>query len=79
MEYIEAVKTYKALSADIQSPYQWSLNNAGGEDGIKGADIDNEKLQNLIKKRNLKDTLVAVVDTGVDDSLADLKIRFAWT
>ncbi|MDM5292829.1 Ig-like domain-containing protein [Peribacillus simplex] len=73
VEYIEAVKTYKALSADIQSPYQWSLNNAGGEDGIKGADIDNEKLQNLIKKRNLKDTLVAVVDTGVDDSLADLK------
>ncbi|RRN71967.1 peptidase S8 [Peribacillus simplex] len=73
VEYIEAVKTYKALSTDIQSPYQWSLNNAGGEDGIKGADIDNEKLQNLIKKRNLKDTLVAVVDTGVDDSLADLK------
>ncbi|MFD6441037.1 Ig-like domain-containing protein [Peribacillus sp. NPDC060186] len=73
VEYIEAVKTYKALSADIQSPYQWSLNNAGGEDGFKGADIDNEKLQNLIKKRNLKDTLVAVIDTGVDDSLADLK------
>ncbi|KQU24744.1 hypothetical protein ASG65_17385 [Bacillus sp. Leaf13] len=73
VEYIEAVKTYKALSADIQSPYQWSLNNPGGEDGFKGADIDNEKLQNLIKKRNLKDTLVAVIDTGVDDSLADLK------
>ncbi|MES9738284.1 Ig-like domain-containing protein [Peribacillus frigoritolerans] len=73
VEYIEAVKTYKALSADIQSPYQWSLNNAGGEEGVKGADIDNEKLQNLIKKRNLKDTLVAVIDTGVDDSLADLQ------
>ncbi|MBT2617702.1 Ig-like domain-containing protein [Bacillus sp. ISL-78] len=73
VEYIEPVKTYKALSADIQSPYQWSLANAGGEEGIKGADIDNEKLQNLIKKRNLKDTLVAVIDTGVDDSLADLQ------
>ncbi|MFS0766120.1 Ig-like domain-containing protein [Peribacillus phoenicis] len=73
VEYIEPVKTYKALSADIQSPYQWSLNNAGGDEGIKGADIDNEKLQNLIKKRNLKDTLVAVIDTGVDDSLADLQ------
>ncbi|MDV7766262.1 S8 family peptidase [Peribacillus sp. CSMR9] len=73
VEYIEPVKTYKALSADIQSPYQWSLNNAGGEEGIKGADIDNEKLQSLIKKRNLKDTLVAVIDTGVDNSLADLK------
>ncbi|MFE5431276.1 Ig-like domain-containing protein [Peribacillus simplex] len=73
VEYIEPVKTYKAFSADIQSPYQWSLDNAGGEEGIKGADIDNEKLQNLIKKRNLKDTLVAVIDTGVDDSLADLQ------
>ncbi|WP_311735995.1 Ig-like domain-containing protein [Peribacillus frigoritolerans] len=73
VEFIEPVKTYKALSADIQSPYQWSLNNAGGEEGVKGADIDNEKLQNLIKKRNLKDTLVAVIDTGVDDSLADLQ------
>ncbi|KWW20433.1 hypothetical protein AS888_18890 [Peribacillus simplex] len=75
VEYIEPVKTYKALSADIQSPYQWSLNNPGGEEGIKGADIDNEKLQALIKKRNLKETLVAVVDTGVDDSLADLQDR----
>ncbi|MFJ7755448.1 Ig-like domain-containing protein [Peribacillus muralis] len=75
VEYIEPVKTYKALSADIQSPYQWSLNNAGGDEGVKGADIDNEKLQNLIKKRNLKETLVAVVDTGVDDSLADLQDR----
>ena len=35
VEYIEAVKTYKALSADIQSPYQWSLNNPGGEDGLR--------------------------------------------
>ncbi|WP_285769013.1 Ig-like domain-containing protein [Peribacillus sp. SI8-4] len=75
VEFIEPVKTYKALSADIQSPYQWSLNNAGGDEGVKGADIDNEKLQALIKKRNLKETLVAVVDTGVDDSLADLQDR----
>ena len=73
VEYIEKVTTYKALSNDIQSPYQWSLNNLGGEEGIKGADIDNEKLQNLIKKRTLKDTLVAVVDTGVDNTLADLE------
>ncbi|MFJ7747711.1 S8 family serine peptidase [Peribacillus sp. NPDC097295] len=73
VEYIEKVTKYKALSNDIQSPYQWSLNNLGGEDGIKGADIDNEKLQNLLKKRTLKDTLVAVVDTGVDNTLADLE------
>ncbi|MGE7603385.1 S8 family serine peptidase [Peribacillus sp. NPDC097675] len=73
VEYIEKVTKYKALSNDIQSPYQWSLNNLGGEEGIKGADIDNNKLQNLIKNRTLKDTLVAVVDTGVDNTLADLE------
>lgn len=73
VEYIEKVTKYKALSNDIQSSYQWSLNNLGGEEGIKGADIDNEKLQKLIKNRTLKNTLVAVVDTGVDNTLADLK------
>lgn len=73
VEYVEPVKTYKALSNDIQSPYQWSLKNLGGDEGKKGADINNEKLQQLVNKRNLKDTLIAVVDTGVDYTLADLK------
>lgn len=73
VEYIEPVKTYKALSNDIQSPYQWSLNNEGREVSKKGADIHNDELQKLIKNRDLKETLVAVIDTGVDNTLADLK------
>ena len=73
VEYIEPVVKYKALSNDIQSPYQWSLNNDGREVSKKGADIHNDELQNLIKNRNLKETLIAVIDTGVDNTLADLK------
>lgn len=73
VEYIEPITKYKALSNDIQSSYQWSLNNDGREVNKKGADIHNEELQKLIKNRNLKDTLVAVIDTGVDNTLADLK------
>ncbi|MGX9136045.1 S8 family serine peptidase [Rummeliibacillus sp. JY-2-4R] len=75
VEFVEPVQTYHALSSDIQSSYQWSLKNLGGDTGIKGADIKNDQLQNLLSKRNLKDTLIAVVDTGVDYNLADLKKR----
>lgn len=77
VEFIEPVKTYHATSSDVQYPYQWSLLNKGGDTGKKGADIRNEKLQNLLKQRNLKETLIAVVDTGVDSTLADLngKVR----
>lgn len=79
VEFVEKVQTYKALSADVQSPYQWSLANTGANDdkndGKKGADIANNKLQNLVKNRSLKDTLIAVVDTGVDYTLADLQGR----
>lgn len=77
VEYVEKVQTYKALSTDIQSGNQWSLMNTGKNDNVgegkAGADIGNKKLQDLLKvQKGLKDTLVAVVDTGVDSTLADL-------
>ncbi|GIN86311.1 cell wall-associated protease [Heyndrickxia sporothermodurans] len=75
VEFVEPVQTFHTLSKDIQSPYQWSLKNLGGDEGKKGADIQNDKLQNLVNKRNVKDTLIAVVDTGVDYTLSDLKNR----
>jgi len=73
VEYVEKAKTYQAHSADLQYPYQWSLANNGQNSGKKGADISNVALQNLASKRNLKKTVIAVVDTGVDGSLADMK------
>ncbi|MFJ8263825.1 S8 family serine peptidase [Rummeliibacillus sp. NPDC094406] len=75
VEFVEPVQTYHALSNDIQSFYQWSLKNSGGDEGLKGADIRNDKLQSLLSKQNVKDTVIAVVDTGVDYTLADLKNR----
>lgn len=73
VEYVEPVKTYHAFSNDVQSSYQWSLNNVGGDEGVKGADVRNMKMQQLLAKKTVKDTTIAVVDTGVDNSLADLK------
>ncbi|PKG23285.1 S8 family peptidase [Niallia nealsonii] len=80
VEFVEPVKTYKALgtTSDISSNYQWSLKNSGQTSGSKGADIQYEslyKLQKAIKPKETKpkETLIAVVDTGVDSTLADLK------
>ncbi|RPJ95900.1 peptidase S8 [Rummeliibacillus sp. TYF005] len=73
VEYVEPVKTYRAFSNDVQTSYQWSLKNLGKDEGVKDADIRNEKMQQLLGKRTVKDTTIAVVDTGVDNSLADLK------
>lgn len=73
VEFAEPVKQYHVLSQDVQYPYQWSLNNTGQEGGKHGADVKNTPLQSLVNQRNLKQPLIAVVDTGVDSSLADLK------
>ncbi|WJV19301.1 S8 family serine peptidase [Rossellomorea marisflavi] len=68
VEFVEPVQTYKALSADVQYEHQWSLNN--GEK--KGSDIGFEALEKLLKSKKLNKTVIAVADTGVDHTLADL-------
>jgi cell wall-associated protease len=72
VEFVEPVQQYHALSADSQYPYQWSLKNDGSGHGIADADIQFEKLQELLKGNPLNETVIAVVDTGVDYTLADL-------
>ncbi|UXH43348.1 cell wall-binding repeat-containing protein [Rossellomorea vietnamensis] len=72
VEFVEPVQQYKALSTDAQYPYQWSLDNKGDNGGTPDADIQYEELQELLKDKTLKDTVIAVVDTGVDHTLADL-------
>ncbi|WP_299093764.1 cell wall-binding repeat-containing protein [uncultured Metabacillus sp.] len=72
VEFVEPIKEYRSLTADTQYPYQWSLKNAGNDGGKKGADIQYEQLQGLLKDKQLDDTVIAVVDTGVDHTLADL-------
>ncbi|WP_419883008.1 S8 family serine peptidase [Peribacillus sp. B-H-3] len=73
VEFVEPVQKFRALSADVQFPYQWSLQNKGLNEGKAHADIHYDYLQNLIHHRTLKDTVIAVVDSGTDSSLADLR------
>ncbi|MEC2199729.1 cell wall-associated protease WprA [Bacillus subtilis] len=73
VEFAEPVQEYKSLANDIQYPYQWPLKNNGENGGVKNADVKYEPANTLLSKRKLNDTLIAVVDTGVDSTLADLK------
>ncbi|WP_042354185.1 S8 family peptidase [Bacillus rubiinfantis] len=74
IEYAEPVYKYTKQSLDTQYPYQWSLKNTGQDLGKADADIHYTGLEPLLtQEKNLKDVLIAVVDTGVDYTLADLK------
>ncbi|PUB10462.1 cell wall-binding repeat-containing protein [Paenisporosarcina sp. OV554] len=72
VEFAEPVQQYHALTADSQYPYQWSLKNEVIGQGKTAADIQFEQLQELLKGKPLNDNIIAVVDTGVDHTLADL-------
>ena len=71
VEFVEPVQTYQSLSADSQYSYQWSLKNQDKEN----ADIGYEQLEKLLSGKNLSPTVIAVADTGVDHTLADLSDR----
>ncbi|KIL51162.1 cell wall-binding repeat-containing protein [Jeotgalibacillus campisalis] len=72
VEFVEPVQQYQALTADAQFSYQWSLENDGAVQGEAGADIKYLELRDLLEGRELTNTLIAVLDTGVDHTLADL-------
>ncbi|KSU81954.1 cell wall-associated protease [Fictibacillus enclensis] len=76
VEFAEPVQRYHSLANDVEYPYQWSLKNKGEDGGIKGADVNYESMSKLVDPK-ANDTLIAVVDTGVDYTLADLsnKVR----
>lgn len=73
VEYVERLQTYRALTKDVQYPYQWSLSNTGQEGGKHKADVKYTALQKLLHEQKLKKIRIAVADTGVDSSLADLQ------
>lgn len=76
VEFAEPVYKYHQYSTDVEYDYQWALKN-NEEYGIKDADIQYEMLESLMDQRKLYETLIAVVDTGVDATLADLKNKVA--
>ncbi|WP_144463076.1 S8 family peptidase [Siminovitchia fortis] len=82
VEYAEPVYTYHKNASDkppvppftdVQSGSQWSLKNTGQDHGKANADIRFEKLYETYKKKQLGNVVIAVVDTGVDHTLADLE------
>lgn len=76
-EYVEISKTMHALTADVQYPTQWSLQNTGqmtgenGSPGKAGADIKFVQMEKFLSGKKYVDTTIAVVDTGLNYDLDD--------
>ncbi|MDE4085325.1 cell wall-binding repeat-containing protein [Planococcus maritimus] len=79
VEFIEPVQQYKLHSEDIYYDEQWSLENKGGGFGIEDADIDFEEMTKLAAPQKHAEIVTAVIDTGVDYTLADLKNQMIST
>ncbi|PGL71098.1 M4 family metallopeptidase [Bacillus sp. AFS055030] len=82
-EFVEESKQsnpIQALSKDVQYKTQWSLENTAQGDGIDrpiggivGADINYKEMEKFLHGKNLPDTIVAVLDTGVGYDFDDFK------
>ncbi|MFC4713476.1 cell wall-binding repeat-containing protein [Planococcus dechangensis] len=73
VEFVEPVQQYSLHSDDFYYGEQWSLENKGTGFGIEDADIDFEQMTALADQKNQTETITAVIDTGVDYTLADLQ------
>lgn len=72
VDFVEPVQEYSVFTEDTHYSYQWSLHNNGNDGGTNGVDVQFEELQKWMAGKKLKNTVIAVVDTGVDNTLADL-------
>ncbi|WP_214814336.1 S8 family peptidase [Exiguobacterium sp. s196] len=71
VEYIEPVQTYQSFATDVSLDYQWAINQKSVLEPFANAGIGLDKYEALnLPKRPIK---VAVLDTGVDHRLLDLK------
>ncbi|HZG14637.1 MAG TPA: S8 family serine peptidase [Candidatus Bathyarchaeia archaeon] len=73
VEYVQVDQVFKATSSDVNYSSQWALENTGQFEGDIAADIGYKELNKQLKNSKLTNTLVAVIDTGVNYSLADLE------
>ncbi|MCH2533013.1 MAG: S8 family serine peptidase, partial [Bdellovibrionales bacterium] len=83
VEYVEPNYIYRInkLPNDPELPKLWGLintgdNNPNGSKGVAGVDIDAERAWEI--QTGSRDVVVAVIDTGVDHTLADLQANM-WT
>lgn len=79
VEFIEPVQEYSLQSSDIYHNEQWSLSNDGVGIGIKDADIRYQQMAGLLVGKEMSETVTAVLDTGVDYTLADLQHQISNT
>lgn len=76
-EFVEESKQMQALSEDTQYKTQWSLENTaqgtaiGRPIGIAGVDINFKDMEKFLHGKNMPDTVIAVLDTGVAYDLDD--------
>lgn len=73
VQYAEPVYKYHKNTSDIQFNSQWGLKNTGQDYGKVNADIQFSKLYERYENEQLGEVVIAVVDTGVDHTLADLE------
>jgi Zn-dependent metalloprotease/subtilisin family serine protease len=71
--YAEPNYQVHASAIDVQYPQQWSLENEGQTGGIPGADINYKGAVSQLKGKTLPETVIAVLDTGVNYELTDFK------
>ncbi len=71
VEYIEPIEKYSAFMVDPTYSYQWSVNSRSILKPFADAGIGLDKYEAL--KLNARSVKVAVLDTGVDHRLLDLK------
>lgn len=83
VEYVEPNYIYRInkLPNDPELPKLWGLintgdNNPNGTKGIEGVDIDAERAWDI--QTGSRDVVVAVIDTGVDHTIADISENM-WT
>lgn len=83
VEYVEPNYIYRInkLPNDPELPKLWGLintgdNNPSGSKGIAGVDIDAERAWDI--QTGSRDVVVAVIDTGVDHTIADISENM-WT
>ncbi|UOY91150.1 peptidase S8 [Ectobacillus sp. JY-23] len=71
--YAEPNHIVRSFANDIQYQYHWSLENNGQAGGEKGADIRYKDIISLLAGKKYNNTLIAVVDTGTNYTVQDLK------
>jgi len=71
--HVEPNYKVRASANDVQYQQQWSLENTGETGGTPGADIGYRNMVKQLQGKTLSNTVIAVLDTGINYELMDFK------